>query len=162
MNVTVLNACRFLRTTLWRRIMHQDGRFQRAGFWFGGERRTFLLGAVLLVGTLSLATSVAWNAYYEAEEQAQRTVQNLAQVLEQSTARNLELYNLAFEDVIAALQIPGLLAADPELRHAALFSRISQARYMSSLFVLDEHGDLVAESKSIKPRHSNFADRDFF
>ncbi len=162
MIVTALSACRFLTRTRWRRGANDAIRFRRSAPWFGRKHGAFGLGAALLAGVLSLATWVVWDAYCEAEAQAQRMVQNLAQVLEQDIARNIELYNLAFEDVIAGLQIPGLLTADPELRHAALFSRISQARYMSSLFVLDEHGDFVAESKDIEARRANFADRDFF
>ncbi len=159
---SALSACRRLTGTIWRRGANDIGRFRPAEPWFGGRRGAFGLGAAFLVGVLSLATWVLSNAHHEAEAQAQRTVKNLAQVLEKDIARNLELYNLAFDDVIAALQIPGLSEASPDLRRAALFSHVSQARYMSSLLVIDEHGDLIAESNNVEHRRVNFADREYF
>lgn len=146
MNMSVLNA----------------GRIQRLGFWFGKERRAFGLAAVLLVGALSLAGWVLWDSHRVIQAQTHRTVQNLAQVLERDIARSIELYDRMFADVSAALQIPGLGAASPEMRQAALFSHVSEPSYISALLVLDEHGDLIFESKNIEPRHINFADRDYF
>lgn len=162
MNVTVLDACRFLRRIFRHRDTDLAGRFQRTVFWFGQERRALGLGVALLVGTLSLAGWVLWDSHRATETEAQRTAQNLAQVLEQDIARSIELYDLAFGDVIAALQMPGLRAASPELRQAALFGHISEARNISAVLVLDEHGDLIFDSKSPESRRINFADRDYF
>lgn len=147
---------------LWRRDPHLARRFQRLGFWSGGERLALGLAAALLIGTLSLASWVLWDSHRAIEAQTRRTVLNLSQVLEQDIARSIELYDLMFQDVTATLQTPGLGAASPEMRQAALFSHVSEASYISALLVLDEHGDLIFESKNIEPRRINFADRDYF
>lgn len=162
MKITVLNACdRLIAKSRLRHntVMHF---FRRLGFSFGGRYLAFGLGCALLAGVLSLATWVVWEDHREAEVEARRTVQNLAQVLEHDIARSIQLYDMMFADVTAALQISGVRTASPEMRQAALFSHISEARYISALLVLDEHGDLIFESKNAVPRRVNFADRDYF
>ena len=162
MNVTVLSACSRLAAKCWRWRHAAMHLLRRLGFSIGQRRLAFGLGAALLAGALSLATWVVWEDHREAEIEAQRTVQNLAQVLEHDIARSIQLYDMMFADVTAALQISGVRTASPEMRQAALFSHVSEARHISALLVLDEHGDLIFESKNTEPRRVNFADRDYF
>lgn len=116
------------------------------------------IGAALLALAVALGIWTVWDARWQARADAVRTLQNLAHTL----AENIERYDTAIRDAIAGLQLPGLADANPEIRHAALFTSMSRARYMASLLVLNERGDIAYDSDRTLPRQGNFADRDFF
>ncbi|MGY6126003.1 diguanylate cyclase [Paraburkholderia strydomiana] len=54
------------------------------------------------------------------------------------------------------------MSLPPEIRHIVLFDRSINAEDMGSILVADEHGNVVLDSKSARPRSISVADRDFF
>ena len=78
-------------------------------------------------------------------------------------ARNVELYDAAIQGASAALRLPGLREANPELRRAALFAGLGRARATASLFVADERGGITFDSEEdAAERPASVADRDYF
>ncbi|MGI4945497.1 MAG: ATP-binding protein [Janthinobacterium lividum] len=134
----------------------------RLGQLASAQRAAILLSGVVLSIILGLSVCVVWDAHQDVRAQADRTVQNLAHALEQDIAHNIDLYDLTIQATKAGLGLPGIQDASPEVRHAALFSRMNKAHYTVSCLVLDERGEINLDSESAVPRRANFADRDYF
>ena len=60
------------------------------------------------------------------------------------------------------LQQADVMALPPHLRREVLFDRAASAKYLGSMLVLDEAGNIVIDSGSDVPRRGNFADRPYF
>lgn len=130
--------------------------------WFRTQQVATVSGAALLLCVAGSVAWTVWDAHREVQAQAERSLQNIAYALDQDIARNVHLYDVTVQSTMAGLQVPGLAAASPELRHAALFNQMGQAQYMAAVLVLNERGDIAFDSESAVPRSANFADRDYF
>ena len=116
-----------------------------------------LAGAILAIAIWVLA-----QMREDALRRAQDSAQNVSLLVERDVARNLELYDLSLRAVIDGLQQPGVMALPPALRQMVLFDGAASAKDMGSMFVLDEAGNAILDSRSIPPRPINAADRDYF
>ncbi|MDI3305968.1 MAG: diguanylate cyclase [Acetobacteraceae bacterium] len=121
-----------------------------------------MLGMGVALGMLTLGTMVLLDARQDAWRQAEQASNNLVRALVRDIARNIAVLDLSLEGAIAAMQLPGLDQASPEIRHMALFDRAGSAEYLGAVLVLNRDGNIFADSTSLLPRRLNFADRDYF
>ncbi len=134
---------------------------------FGSERqprmRLFCGGAIaILLGFTAIAGySVvdAWNATWN---NAVQTSDNLTAALAHDIDRNITLYDLSLQTVVAGLKLPQLPRLPPSLRDAVLFDGSASAEGFGTTFVVDEQGAVRFSSKISRARALNFAGRDFF
>ena len=119
------------------------------------------LATLLFLGASALTAWIVVTDYRETRASAEAALSNLANALEKDIARNVTVYDLAIQETAAATSLPGIADASPEVRRAALFSRVATTEFMSALFVLDAAGDLRADSSQPVPQNLNFADREY-
>jgi diguanylate cyclase (GGDEF)-like protein len=96
------------------------------------------------------------------EERATEVASSLANSLKADIARNVELLNLSLEGVVNNLKLPGLDRLSPEMRQLVLFDHSATSRYPTSIFVLDEAGQIKFDSRNVSPPRLNLSDRDHF
>ncbi len=117
-------------------------------------------GVVLAAGTLALGILVLIDLRSDAWTQAEKASGNLAAALEQDITRNLEIIDLSIQRAAEALALPGIDAATPEVRRAALFDRAAAAKHLDVISVIDANGTVVESSAGSLSRF-NYADRDY-
>ena len=103
---------------------------------------------------------MAIEARNDATRWADQQAANLAALVEQDVARNIELLDLSLQAVSDGLRLPGLANLSPEMRHRVLFDRSASARYLAFVNALDENGEVIANSQ--KEPVSNWSSRDYF
>lgn len=125
--------------------------------------RFLVLGSLLLViAILSIVAFLLVRERATAELSATRAASNIVQLIDADVLRNVELYDLSLLGLIAASQREDLKAVSPVVRHLALFDRATAAPYKGDILLLDNQGNVVADSASVEPRTGNFADREYF
>jgi len=120
-----------------------------------------LSGAVTL-GLMLLAGFIMLLARGDITRDADKDALNIARAAGQDIARNLELYDLQLRSVAGQMQNPGVQALPPELRHAVLFAGVTHDEHVGFINVLDEHGDVIADSAGTVPRGGHWFIRDYF
>ena len=127
------------------------------------SEQLLLLGSLLLViAILSIVTFLLIRERANAEHSATRAATNIVQLIDADVLRNVELYDLSLLGLIAASQREDLKNVSPAIRHLALFDRATAAPYKGDILLLDNKGDVIADSASVEPRKGNFADREYF
>lgn len=97
-----------------------------------------------------------------AEQAAARSANNIVQLIDADVLRNVELYDLSLQGLIAAAQRDDLTQVSPQIRHLVLFDRAAGASHKGDILLLDAHGNVLADSASLEPRSGNYADREYF
>ena len=127
------------------------------------SERLLVLGSLLLViAILSIVAFLLIRERANAEQSATRAATNIVQLIDADVLRNVELYDLSLLGLIAASQREDLKNVSPTIRHLALFDRATAAPYKGDILLLDNKGDVIADSASVEPRKGNFADREYF
>ncbi|AWN37751.1 sensor domain-containing diguanylate cyclase [Methylobacterium radiodurans] len=121
-----------------------------------------VLGVLAPVGMLVLSGLMLLDLRRDAWDKAEQTSKNLLQVIERDIARNVEIIDLSLQAIVDNLRTPGLDAVSSEMRQLVLFDRAGTARDVGVTLVLDEHGDIAADSGALPPRKGNYADREYF
>ncbi len=121
-----------------------------------------MISLVLAGAILAIAIWLLAQMREDALRRAQDAAQNVSLLVQRDVARNLELYDLSLQAVVAGLKQPGVMALPPAIRQLVLFDGAATARDMGSVLVLDEAGNTIFDSRSVVPRHLNGADRDYF
>ncbi len=121
-----------------------------------------ILSMAIVFGLLAIGAAVLRDARADVWRQAEQASSNLALALERDIARNISVYDLSLQGAADALLHPGIAQVSPEIRRAAIFGPAASAAYLGSLLILDEKGDIVADSTAIKPHQLNLSDRDYF
>lgn len=98
----------------------------------------------------------------DANEAAVRASSNIVRLIDADVMRNAELYDTSLRGMISTWQMPEIHDLAPNLRHLVLFDRSTAARYKGDLLLLDQQGNIVADSTSLQPRPYNLADRAHF
>ena len=111
---------------------------------------------------LAFFVAIGWDFYRGTVASTEQQAMNVATLVEQAVARDIELYDLSLHAVRDGIRDPELMAQSARLRHIALFDRSTTARGLGALVVLDQNGTIVADSLSLEPRAGNFADREYF
>ena len=127
------------------------------------SERLLILGSVLLViAILSIVTFLLIRERANAELSAARAANNIVQLIDADVLRNVELYDISLLGLIAASQREDLKSVSPAIRHMAYFDRATAAPYKGNILLLDNKGDVIADSASVEPRQGNYADREYF
>ncbi|MCF5724558.1 sensor domain-containing diguanylate cyclase [Pseudomonas syringae] len=93
---------------------------------------------------------------------AQRATTNITQLINADVLRNVELYDLALQGLIAATTRRDLSQVSPEIRHLVQFDQSNAAPFKGEVLLLDANGAVIADSSTLWPAQRNFADRDYF
>ena len=136
----------------------------QAGFRRGllGQRSLVVVVALFTVCFLATSGAILWELRRQTWDGATRAARNLVAAVSQDIGRNIELYDLSLQAVIDGLKLPEINRVGPETRQALLFDRAATAKYLGSILVLDENGNVVEDAGSLPPRRNNFANRSYF
>lgn len=120
-------------------------------------------GALLLTLIWLLCARVLYESRKDAYLHAVENSHNLALLLERDIARNVELYDLSLQAVVDGVNNPRIMALDPAIRSKVLFDRAATGKYLGTIYVMNERGDIVLDSHFPRPPPvANFSYRDYF
>ncbi|PRX30635.1 diguanylate cyclase (GGDEF)-like protein [Paraburkholderia sp. BL18I3N2] len=119
-------------------------------------------GVLLILFTCSLCAWVLFESRKDAYNRAEENARNLMLVIERDIARNIELYDLSLQAVVEGVADPQVMALPEKIRSGVLFDRAASGKYLGSIFVMNERGDIVLDSGFVPARAGNFGDRDYF
>lgn len=126
------------------------------------ERVLVLASSLAVIAILSIVTFLLIREHASAEQAATRAASNIVQLIDADVLRNVELYDLSLQGLVAAAKRDDLKDVSPTIRHLALFDRATAAPYKGDILLLDKRGDVIADSASVQPRSGNYADREYF
>src|SRR5471030_2864746 len=112
-------------------------------------------GVLLMLFTCSLCAWVLFESRSDAYNHAEESARNLMLVIKRDIARNVELYELSLQAVVERVADPQVMALAPKLRSKVLFDRAASGKYLGSIFVINERGDIVMDSRFIPARAGN-------
>ncbi|MDP9784227.1 sensor domain-containing diguanylate cyclase [Pseudomonas fluorescens] len=121
-----------------------------------------LASSLVVIAILGIVTFLLIREHAAAQQAATRAANNIVQLIDADVLRNVELYDLSLQGLVAAAKRDDLKDVSPKIRHLALFDRATAAPYKGDILLLDKHGDVIADSASIEPRKGNYADREYF
>ncbi|MGQ7861254.1 diguanylate cyclase [Pseudomonas sp. 32A] len=122
-----------------------------------------IIGSCVTVLLIMLVVAVLLNREHANSLQAaQRSANNITQLIDADVLRNVELYDLSIKGLIAATERSDLAGVSASIRHLVLFDRSEAAPYKGDILLLDKKGDVIADSSLLTPKVANFADRDYF
>lgn len=126
------------------------------------ERVLVLASSLVVIAIVGIVTFLLIREHASAQQAATRAASNIVQLIDADVLRNVELYDLSLQGLIAAAKRQDLQDVSPTIRHLALFDRATAAPYKGDILLLDKRGDVVADSASVEPRKGNYADREYF
>ncbi len=131
-------------------------------FSIRSERVLVLASSLVVIAILSIVTFLLIREHASAEQAATRAASNIVQLIDADVLRNVELYDVSLQGLIAAAKRQDLKDVSPTIRHLALFDRATAAPYKGDILLLDKRGDVIADSASVEPRKGNYAEREYF
>ena len=117
---------------------------------------------LLVTAILSIVAFLLIRERGNAQESATRAASNIVQLIDADVLRNVELYDLTLQGLIAASRRDDLKAVSPTIRHLALFDRSTAVPYKGDILLLDAQANVIADSASVQPRNGNYTDREYF
>ncbi|AUZ44879.1 sensor domain-containing diguanylate cyclase [Pseudomonas orientalis] len=125
--------------------------------------RLLILGSTLTVLLIvGIVTALLIREHANTLQTAKRTANTITQLIDADVLRNVELYDMALEGLIAATARTDLQDLPASIRHLVLFDRSNAAPYKGDILLLDPGGEVIADSSLLTPKSGNFADRDYF
>jgi hypothetical protein len=76
--------------------------------------------------------------------------------------RNLELYDLSLQAVVDGMHNPKVAELDLDIRNLVLFDRAATAKHMGSIFILDQNGKLLLDSRQQQSAQEDYVNKDYF
>jgi diguanylate cyclase (GGDEF)-like protein len=132
------------------------------GAWTQSRHRLTIPVLLLALGFSMLCGWVLLEARRATEARATEVATGIANSLRSDIARDVEILNQSLEAVANNLKLPDLDRLTPEMRQLVLFGHPSPVRYPTSIFVVDESGQIKFDSKNLSPSRQNLSDRDHF
>ncbi|WP_427999655.1 diguanylate cyclase domain-containing protein [Acidovorax sp.] len=126
------------------------------------SHRLIWLALLVSLGIGLLFARTIWTMREDSWDYASRTNANLASTLERSIGGTLRSLDESLKGVVAGLERPEVMALPADIRNGVLFDNSLQVPGSGSVLVVDDRGDVVLDSSTLKPRQANFADRDYF
>jgi diguanylate cyclase (GGDEF)-like protein len=126
------------------------------------ERVLVLASSLVVIAILSIVTFLLIREHATAQQAATRAANNIVQLIDADVLRNVELYDLSLQGLIATAKRDDLKDVSATIRHLALFDRATTVPYKGDILLLDKRGDVIADSASVEPRKGNYADREYF
>ncbi|WP_296188508.1 sensor domain-containing diguanylate cyclase [Pseudomonas sp. UBA1879] len=127
--------------------------------WSRSEKMLMSGSVLAVVAILTIVASLLIREYASATDSAVQSANNVVQLIDADVQRNAELYDTSLQGMIATWQDPEVKSLSSQLRQLIIFERSTAAPYKGDLVILDETGDIVADSLSVIPRQDNFSDR---
>jgi len=125
--------------------------------------RGLLVGTVVLaLGMVVLVVWTTWDLRKQTLETAVESQRNIAAVLAQDIARDVEVYDLSLKSVVDAQKLPWLNRLDPDMRRHVLFNDAVAEDTLGDVLVLNSGGEVTLDSQDTTPGGMNRADRDYF
>ncbi|AVE07252.1 diguanylate cyclase [Pseudomonas sp. R11F] len=122
-----------------------------------------LLGSSLTVILIVvIVTALLSREHASTLQAAKRMTTNIAQLINADVLRNVELYDLALQGLIAATSYKDLTSVPADIRHLVQFDQSNAAPFKGEVLLLDANGAVIADSSTLHPTRRNFADRDYF
>jgi PAS domain S-box-containing protein len=129
---------------------------------FQATARIIMIAGAAIGGVLALTAWMIWDAHRVTETHAIQSSENVVSALTHDIERNIEIYDLSLRAVIDGLNAPGIWDVSDNIRNQILFDGSANAADLGAIFVLDEKGDILLDSRVDPPRHVNLSDRDYF
>ncbi|MER2268862.1 GGDEF domain-containing protein [Methylobacterium oxalidis] len=121
------------------------------------SRLIAILGVSVTAGLCALGIYLICDLRDGAWHQAEQNAQNLLSLIEQSVARNVEMYDLSLRAVAEGVRNPRIAALDPEMRRLILFDRAATAPGLGKMFVTDETGRILIGSDPSASTEANLS-----
>ncbi|MGZ0717578.1 diguanylate cyclase [Pseudomonas palleroniana] len=122
-----------------------------------------LLGSSLTVILIVvIVTALLSREHASTLQAAKRMTTNIAQLINADALRNVELYDLALQGLIAATSREDLAPVPADIRHLVQFDQSNAAPFKGEVLLLDANGAVIADSSTLHPTRRNFAGRDYF
>ncbi|HZF23125.1 MAG TPA: EAL domain-containing protein [Burkholderiales bacterium] len=120
--------------------------------------------AALLVATLFTLAAFNLSKARQADlNDAGRATQNLAQVLEEQTARALQAVDVVLLNLADTwAQVPALRASSNPQMHAVLQQKLATLTFARALFIVDSRGVITHHSDPLPAATQHFSDREYF
>jgi signal transduction histidine kinase len=129
----------------------------------GTGRPPILSPAVLLILCLAgLLAFELWRSYRVAREDAERSVQNLTQLLAEQTARTLQSVDLTLQDIVTDIENDPAISDNDAAFRARLTTRLREMPYVRALFVIGADGFIIHDTDYPSTPHVSLADRAYF
>lgn len=123
--------------------------------------RTCLAIAALVVLCALIGTLLS-QSYRDVELSSMTAARNVAATVSQDEARTIEVLDLSLQGVRDALLDSEVMTLTPRLQRLVLFDRAATATDIDALFVLDDQGAIIVDSRNEIPRVQRFGSSDFF
>ncbi|WP_045482809.1 GGDEF domain-containing protein [Pseudomonas sp. StFLB209] len=130
--------------------------------WIRSELLLICGSLLSLIAILGIVASLLMRERNDALLSATRAASNIVRLIEADVVRSAELYDASINGMINAWQHERLRQLPDDLRHQVLFDRAAAAPYKGDLLLLDQNGNVLADSLPGARREENFADRPFF
>lgn len=130
--------------------------------WSRSELMLIFGSSLSVLSILTIVASLLVRERTDTALSAARTASNMVQLIDADVMRNAELYDSSLQGMIKAWQRTDLKNLSPELRQLVLFDRSTAAPYKGDLVLLDNRGEIIADSLSVIARDDNFSDRSYF
>ena len=127
--------------------------------WSRSEKMLMSGSVLAVVAILTIVASLLIREHASATDSAVQSANNVVQLIDADVQRNAELYDTSLQGMIATWQDPEVKSLSSQLRQLIIFDRSTAAPYKGDLVILDETGDIVADSLSVIPRQDNLSDR---
>lgn len=118
--------------------------------------------SLTVIAILCIVTYLLIRERGSAELVAVRSATNIVQLIDADVEHNVELYDISLRGLIEATRLKDLAGIPADVRHRVLFDRATTMPHKGDILLLDNKGDVVADSASVIPRKDNFADREYF
>jgi diguanylate cyclase (GGDEF)-like protein len=120
------------------------------------------LSLAVALGFSIICAGILWQERRSAWEHAGQTASNLVEAINSDIGRNIEQFNLSLQGVIEGLKLLESNDVSPRIRQAILFDHSAGARYLGSIRVLNQAGDVIFHNSGMLSESVNYSDRDFF
>ncbi len=125
--------------------------------------RQIFAGAVLAAfGMLAVVGFLLVKERQHALDLARSSSINLLTVVERELARNVEFYAMSLQIIVDGMQQEDVANLPLAMRERVLFERAIMAKHVSSAFVTDETGQILAALGLRGPSRLSISDREYF
>ena len=118
-----------------------------------------LIGAttVSIIAILSIVSFLLVREHRTAELAAIRTSLNIVQLVGRDVQNTVDLYDSALNTLIDVSKRSDLSSVSQPLQHMLLFDKAEQTPANGGFYLLNDQGDLVADSRTLAPPKVNFS-----
>jgi diguanylate cyclase (GGDEF)-like protein len=125
-------------------------------------KRLILAGCCVTAAFIYVCVSVFMDLSRLDYEKARQAATNVVASVASEIERNLELYDLSLQAVVDGMHNPKVALVDPDIRHLILFDRAATAKHLGSIFILDQSGKVLLDSRQQQSTPDDHVNKDYF